>query len=329
MSITRAELEDAARRAFGEDGLLPDADRSWALMAEMGWFAMTVPEHLGGLGLGREAAAVIHAELGRTLVPGPVIAQMMALTALCAADGLPERDDLLARAMGGEVFTASLVPSPSPTSTSIAVPDADRAGHMVVIEEDAVSLVSLERAAVTPRPTWDASRRLFDVSPDKAARRLVLAEGAAARALGARLQSQLFMAVAADSLGGAAAILEQTIEYLKVRRQFDRPLAMFQALKHRCADLQTRIMAARALLWSCAAEAGEDAIRAGALKAHAARLYADVAEEAIQLHGGIGLTEEHHSHLFLKRAMLNLSLGGSTDQLEEAAGRQALREGFA
>ncbi|HEX7874124.1 MAG TPA: acyl-CoA dehydrogenase family protein, partial [Sphingobium sp.] len=103
-------------------------------------------------------------------------------------------------------------------------------------------------------------------------------------------------------------------------------LAMFQALKHRCADLKTIISAAEALLWTHAAD-GHTApltqpVKAGALKAHAARVYHIVAEEAVQLHGGIGLTEEHQCHLFLKRATLNESLGGSADQWNEAAGRQ-------
>lgn len=320
MSITRTELQDAARKAFRDQGLAPNADKCWRLMAEMGWFAMSVPEQLGGLGLGRDAAGVIHAELGRALVPGPAIAQMLVITALCAADTLPQRDELLARAIGGEIFTASLDFSLS------AVPDADRASHMLVMTREALALVPLSGSELTPRPTWDKSLRLFDVTLSEHAQQLVLAHGEAARQLQANLRTQLFFALAADSIGGAAAALEQTIDYLKVRRQFDRPLAMFQALKHRCADLQARIVAAEALLWSFAAQSANDVIAAGALKAHATQLYADVAEEAIQLHGGIGLTEEHPCHLFLKRAMLNLNLGGGADLLEEAMGRRMLME---
>lgn len=325
MSITRAELRDAARKAFGDGGPAANAKKSWGLMSEMGWLAMAVPEQLGGLGLGREAAGVIHVELGRALVPGPAIAQMMVITALCAAQAVPERDVLLARAIGGEMFTTSLAPSPYAGSV-LATPDADQASHILVMGEDIITLVPLNApgVSVTPRPTWDQSRRLFDIAFTGAQDGLVLAKGNSAKALRAQLMTQLLFAIAADSVGGAAAILEQTIDYLKVRRQFDRPLAMFQALKHRCADLQTRLVAADALLWTFAAEAGDDVVGAGALKAHAAQLYADVTEEAIQLHGGIGLTEEHHCHLFLKRAMLNLSLGGSGDTWEETAGRWAL-----
>ena len=93
------------------------------------------------------------------------------------------------------------------------------------------------------------------------------------------------------------ALFDMTVEYLQTRRQFGRPLAMFQALKHRCADLKTQIAAAEALFWRLADEGNRTAfdplVEAGALKSQAAAAYSLVAEEAIQLHGGIGLTAEH------------------------------------
>ena len=317
--IDRAELQDAARRAFGEGDLAPDADKSWNLIAEMGWLMMSVPEELGGLGLGREAAGVIHTELGRALVPGPAIAQLLVIEALCAANALPERDNLLSRAMGGEVMTTSL----SLGSPLDAVINADRASHILIIRLDRIALHPLKTATLTPRPTWDETRRLFDVTLGDAGDALVLAEGEAATTLANRLQSQLLFALAADSLGGAAAVLALTIDYLNTRRQFDRPLAMFQALKHRVADLKTRLAAAEALFWARAT--GEATlVEMGALKALATTVSCAIAEEAIQLHGGIGLTSEYYCHLFLKRATLNAALGGDTDHWEEQAGRHAL-----
>jgi alkylation response protein AidB-like acyl-CoA dehydrogenase len=310
--IDRGELQDAARKAFGEAGLAPDAAKSWGLIAEMGWLMMAVPEAQGGLGLGREAEGVIHSEIGRALVPGPVIAQMLVITALAATG----QDDFLARAMGGEVMTTSLA-ADDPLS---AIPDGDKASHVLVVRDDAIMLHPV--ASFTQRPTWDETRRLFDitVADDNA---LVIAQGEAATKLAVRLQSQLLFALAGDSLGGADAILNLTIDYLKTRRQFDRPLAMFQALKHRVADLKTILTAAEALFWA-SADAHSTLTDIGALKAHACRVYAEVAEEAIQLHGGIGLTSEYQCHLFLKRAMLNAALGGDADHWEEQVGRQAL-----
>lgn len=326
MSTERAELRDAARKAFGAGGLAPDAETSWTTVAEMGALMMAVPEGLGGLGLGHEATGVVHTELGRTLAPGPAIAQMLVIEALCAADSLAERQDLLDRAMAGEIMTASLSRADT-WGYLTAVPDADRASHVLVVQQGRVTLVPLEGAEITPRETWDKTRRLFDVRPTGEG--LVLAEGDAATALAQRLEAQMLFALAGDSLGGADAILELTIEYLGTRRQFDRPLALFQALKHRVADMKTWLSAAEALFWNRALDASAGVAELGALKAHAAGVYRAIAEDAIQLHGGIGLTMEHPCHLFLKRATLNSALGGDADHWEEQAGRRALQKAVA
>ncbi|WP_425999940.1 acyl-CoA dehydrogenase family protein [Caulobacter sp. DWR1-3-2b1] len=321
MTIDRAELRDATRKAFGADGLAPDFEVNWGTIIEMGALMMAVPEDLGGLGLGREAAGVIHTELGRTLAPSPTIAQMLVIEALSAADGLPERQALLDRAMGGEVMTASLAGSGG-SGALTCVPDADRASHVLVVQEGRITLVPLEGAEIKARDTWDKTRRLFDVRPTASG--MVLVEGDVAMALASRLEAQLLFALAGDSLGGADAILELTIEYLGTRRQFDRPLALFQALKHRVADMKTWLSAAEALFWNRATDTSAGLPELGALKAHATSVYRAIAEDAIQLHGGIGLTMEHHCHLFLKRATLNCVLSRDADHWEEQTGRLAL-----
>jgi alkylation response protein AidB-like acyl-CoA dehydrogenase len=150
-----------------------------------------------------------------------------------------------------------------------------------------------------------------------------MAQGEQAAALADRLQSQLLLALAADSLGGAAALLALTIDYLRTRRQFDRPLALFQALKHRVADLKIALESADALFWARATSAATR-VELGAMKALATTTYITIAEEAIQLHGGIGLTSEYYCHLFLKRALLNAALGGDADIHDERTGRNLL-----
>ena len=313
MSMTRSELQDAAAKAFDGD-LTPDAAQSWTLITDMGWLMMAVPEDQGGLGLGREAVGVIHQALGRTLVAWPTIAQMLVIEALSAAGG---QDELLGRAMAGEVMTASL------SKGLTAVPNADRASHLLFIEPERIALLPMQGLGLTARPTWDKTRRLFDVDVGEK-EGIVLARGEAAVALVDRLSALRSLALAADSLGGADAALRMTIDYLETRRQFDRPLALFQALKHRVADMKTALVAAEALFWARADDSNADATRMGAMKAHAATVYRLIAEEAIQLHGGIGLTMEHPCHLFLKRATLNAALGGDADHWEEAAGRRML-----
>lgn len=319
MTMTRAELQDAAEKAFGGE-LAPDPQHGWNLIADMGWLMMAVPEEQGGLGLGREAAGVIHRMLGKALVPGPAIAQMLVIEALTAAEG---QGELLERAMAGEVMTASLAGRGDGLN---CVPDADRASHFLIVEEDRVILLPAGSVTAKERATWDKTRRLFDVTPAPGATGVVLAQGDAARHLADQLDATRLFYLAADSLGGAEAVLALTLDYLQTRRQFDRPLALFQALKHRVADLKTGLATAEALFWSRATDAEASLIQLGALKAHATTAYRAVAEEAIQLHGGIGLTMEHPCHLFLKRAMLNCALGGDADFWEEQAGRALLEK---
>lgn len=136
------------------------------------------------------------------------------------------------------------------------------------------------------------------------------------------IATQRDFALAADSVGGATALLDLTVEYLQARKQFGRPLAMFQALKHRCADLKVQTSAAEALLFDSLSRldgqnAGTEAETMGkAAKYLACSVYSRVAEEALQLHGGIGMTSDHSCHLFLKRALLNEHLGRRSDTYE-------------
>lgn len=321
MILSRAELAAAAEQAFDPQALAPDGEASWQVIAEMGWLAMCVPEDRGGLGQGSEARAVIHHALGRALVAGPAIAQMMAIDALALPAPSQDSAGLLESAMGGEIMTASLAGEMRGEWLE-AVADADRASHVVVMASERIALVPMPDCEIRPREAWDETRRLFDVRPR--APGLTLAEGQAARDIWQTVRTRMLLALGADALGGAEAALAMTIEYLGTRRQFDRPLAMFQALKHRCADMRVAISLADALLWQEAASPTLSQARAGALKAQACRVYKQVAEEAIQLHGGIGLTLEHPCHLFLKRAFLNCALGGDADHWEEQAGRALL-----
>lgn len=332
--IELSELRDAAQKAFPADKLIPARDASWQMVAEMGWLLLELPEDAGGLGLGADASAAIHFEMGRVLSSAPLIPALLGLRGVAASTTLADRDGWIERLSAGEYVPLHMLPSSVSneggklSGTIAGVFEADMASHVLAGLAGLYVLIPLDASGVSvvERPVWDKSRRLFDVVLDGHAidPALVAAEGDAARALHDAISPAAQLALAADCLGGATAMLDITIEYLKMRRQFDRPLAMFQALKHRCADLRIQIGAAEALLWSRSRDSSASITDLGALKAHSADVYRWVVEEAIQLHGGIGLTEEHQCHLFMKRAMLNLQLCGSVDHWREQAGRQAL-----
>ncbi len=334
--IELSELRHSAQKAFPADKLRPPRDASWKLVTAMGWLLIELPDQLGGLGLGPDAAATLHFEMGRVLATAPLIPALLGLGGIAASDSLADRDSWIERICGGEYVPLPMLPSKVETRSDGALDgqisgvfEADMASHVLAVLAGRYVLVPVDAAGVmlAERPLWDQSRRIFDLvldgfHPDPA---LIVSEGDAAAALHDRLSSTAQLALAADALGGANAALEMTVAYLKIRRQFDRPLAMFQALKHRCADLKVRLCAAEALLWARAANRDAAVTDFGALKALACDVYRMVVEEAVQLHGGIGLTDEHQCHLYLKRALLNQQLCGSIDHWREAAGRAALK----
>jgi len=329
------ELTAAAQKAFPADNLSPARDASWGLVAEMGWLMIRLPEDDGGLGLNREASTAIHYEMGRVLATTPLIPAQLGLQAVIESQTLADRADWLERLSAGEYAPLHMLPAKvdiaadgTVSGTIGGVFDGDMAVAVVTKLPTGYALIPTDADGVelVERPIWDLSRRMFDLvltgyKPDPA---LMLSDADGATAMHDALGPEAHLALAADCLGGASAALDMTVEYMKMRKQFERPIAMFQALKHRAADMKTKIVVAEALLWSRARDEQATRTQIAGAKALASDVFQFVTEEMIQLHGGIGLTEEHPCHLFMKRAMLNLQLCGSLDSLNETVGREAL-----
>ncbi len=325
------ELRDSARQVVDGADIPAAEDKIWPLLVELGWPLVGVPEELGGLGLGLPGACVLHNELGRGLSGAPLLPAMMVVDAV-AQSTLEQREAWLERLTTGEYAAAPLaepaISADGSTLTGLApvVQSADSAGHVLVWTEDGecVALVDLAQAGVDvrERPMWDTTRRFFDVRLEGVALddNLILARGDAAQRLIARIGTVRDFGLAADAAGAADALLEMTVEHLRERRQFGRPLALFQALKHRCADLKALTASAEALLFDSLARFDDDRaaaeVEAETAKYMACSAFAEVAEESLQLHGGIGMAAEHPCHLFLKRARLNEHLGRAGDRYQ-------------
>jgi len=338
MSVELNELQDSVRQVIDAVGIAAAEDILWPQIVELGWLLVAIPEAAGGLDTGIQGAAAMHLELGRGLSAAPYLPAMLAIDALTES-ALQDRDAWLERVTTGEFVTVSLAESKIQLNgdklngTASAVQSADNAKHVLIwsANNDVVALVELDQAGVEriARQTWDHTRRLFDVRLNHVSlqNQIVLARGPEAAALIARLLVQRDFALAADAIGGAEALLKQTVDYLLTRVQFKRPLAMFQALKHRCADLKAATAAADAMLFDALRKVEGDVAGAQAeLKAKGAKQLATstfmrVAEEALQLHGGIGMADEHPCHLYLKRALLSEQLGrGDVYAADIAAG---------
>lgn len=282
----------------------------WSAFVELGLPGLLVPESLGGAGASaREAAAVLE-EIGRAAAPSPYLTSSVVATTVLAALGDTTMLPLLA---SGEQTAALLV---RPTAlrhgpaalTTVGLP----ADVLLLPEGDA--LYAVRGAAVTPVGSLDMTRPLGTVELDGAERTLVSEDAGAAIDAGLLMGAGL---LAAEQVGVTRWALETTIGYLKERRQFGRVVGGFQALKHRLADLYAEVEQADAAARYAAATLATDDADAPIAVAVAAAFCSEVAvhatEEAVQLHGGLGMTWEHPAHLHLKRAKADALLLGSAE----------------
>ncbi len=270
-------------------------------------------------------------ELGRGVASGPLLASAgLAGPVLAACVDPVARETLDGVASGTRI--AALVDDPAltvesgrVTGSAAAVLDAQAADVLVVASETTVALVATDAAGVRidRRPTTDPSRRVARVTADGASATVLTIESPESPESLSRARAAADVNLAATLAGGAARALELTLDYLGTRHQFGKPIGSFQALKHRTADAAVAVSLARELVHGAAATiaggSAEDAVLAArtALLAAAETAQA-VTGEAIQLHGGIGFTEEHDVGLYYRRAVADRDLRGSTADLRAA-----------
>ncbi|GAA2126973.1 acyl-CoA dehydrogenase family protein [Streptomyces synnematoformans] len=323
----------------GAGGAGPYDPALWAVLArEMGLAGLLVPEKLGGAGASHREAAVVLEELGRSVAPAPYLTgAVIAVEALLGCGA--ERDEvaaLLAGTAAGRRTAVLAVPWPTGpwrggaageraavtatvrarpggsaaagrlTGAVSSVADAPAADVFLVPADDGLHAVEAAAGAVEPVTPLDLTRPLGRLVLDAApAVRLAGAEVAAAAVERALLAGAGLLA--AEQLGLAEWCLTTTVAYLKERRQFARPVGGFQAVKHRLARLWLQQVSARATARTgpdaLARGAGDAAVTAAVAQAYCGDAAVRAAEEALQLHGGIGMTWEYPVHLYLKRAM--------------------------
>ena len=310
----------------------PHDRAAWkALTDGMGLAGLLVPEDRGGQGATHREAAVVLEELGRAVAPVPYLT-----SAVVATEALLdcEADDLLAELASGRTIGALAVglhTAPGAAFPSVRIENGALHGELTGIADAAVADVLLvpaedgglyavdaEAVTITPQVSFDLTRPLATVAFDGApGRRLGDAGPAVRRALrtGAGL-------LASEQLGVADWALTETVGYLKERKQFNRPVGGFQALKHRLAQLWLEVVNLRAAARNAAdalATGDEDLdVAVAVAQAYAAPVAVHAAEEALQLHAGIGMTWEHPIHLYLKRAKADSIAYGTAGAHREA-----------
>jgi alkylation response protein AidB-like acyl-CoA dehydrogenase len=260
----------------------------WKLLCEqVGAAALVVPEELGGAGGELADAAVVLEELGKALVPTPLLGTTLAELALLAADE-PDADALEGLADGTTIGTVVFDPG-------------------YVVNGEIADVVIAATGTTLSRWTNFTAHRIQAMDPT---RRLARVEPTDTSDIGSDpgLADIAAILLAAEQIGAATKCLDLTVDYTKDRVQFGRPIGSFQALKHRMADLYVAVQSAHAVVND--AVAGPSATSAALARVAASEAFSKVAAEAVQMHGGIAITWEHDIQLYFKRAHASAQLLG-------------------
>ena len=333
----------------------------WGKFAEMGFTGVLVPEALGGLGLGQVEAGVVMAQIGHQLCASPLLASsLVAVTALRQAGTPAQQQQWLPQLASGQAIATLAVDEVAKhRATGFATTaraDVDSGGHGWVIDGAKTLVLDghvadlLIIAATLP----DGGLGLFLVTPQVAglqiertamvdahnAARITLQGvrvGADARLAGpdagssaAALSAALDVGragAAAELLGLADEVFDRTVQYLKDRRQFGKAIGEFQALQHRAAHLYTELEITRAALLKAQQALDADIHQAGAAvavaKARAGRSATLAVQEAVQMHGGMGMTDAFEIGFFMKRARVLQELWGDSNFHLDALARRS------
>jgi alkylation response protein AidB-like acyl-CoA dehydrogenase len=329
-SYVRSMLDDDAGDPDGPG----TSDDLWRRMVDLGWVGLLVPEELGGSGAGFVEAVVVLEEMGRLPLPGPFLSSAVLATAASSRLGLEELLEPLAAGTArgtvaidedghGDVVDRIRTRASRKSGrwrlsgTKAAVLDGASADWVLVPArtQEGLGTFLLERPPVERFRSLDVTRRLARLDVDDVAAEPVGPPGDHT-AIWRRVVDDGAVALCAETLGSMQQAFDLAIAYAKDRVQFDRPIATFQATKHKAAEMLERIELSRVgVLHAAWASQADDPARADAAamaKAFVSRAANEVCGEAIQIHGGVGFTWDCDAHLHYRRAKQNDLLLGSS-----------------
>lgn len=346
------ELRAGVRRLFAQRAAPPAVAAAYdgsagfpalwrSLARDLGVAGLLIPEDFGGAGAGAREAAVVAEEIGRSVAPVPFLTSSVIATVALLETGdhktlaeLAAGEATAALALGfgcgvpPEAATVEVTPG-GLTGRVATVADAGTATVLLVpargaggTELHAVAMPA-PGATVTPVPSLDMTRPVSDVLLDQVPSRRVDRGDARGAVQEALLAGAVILA--SEQFGVASRCFEMTLEHVRQRYQFGRAIGSFQAVKHRLADLWVEVgQAGAAARYAADAHSRRDpdtAVAAAVAQSYCDTVAVHVAEECVQLHGGIGMTWEHPAHLYLKRAKAGqLALGTPREVRRRLAG---------
>jgi alkylation response protein AidB-like acyl-CoA dehydrogenase len=330
-----------------EDADAPFPDQIWKDAAESGWFRLLLAEEHDGLGLGYGELGAIFRAVGHRPMRGPLLDHAVALPLLAAAAPSDLRDELLP-ALDGEQVAVMVEPLGAPygdpadlklldgvlSGSAGLVGFAAAADSFVVVAdrdgEPAIALVAADRAVVEPLPSQDptvAVAKVTFVNVPILDERLIATGSDAGTLLATIHGGQRLMAVAELS-GAAEEMTALSVDYAKERVQFGRPIAGFQALRHILSTMTGKASALISISDATLEDADKDPARVADLgrlaKAYSAEPSRFVAEQALQVHGGVGFTQELPLHIYIRRVLSLQGFLGEDAELFTEIGAAAL-----
>ena len=349
LSESQQMLKDNARKFFAGECPMEEVrklmetetafDKSlWAKMAEQGYTGIIFPEEFGGVGLGKVELALLMEEAGRALLPGPFFSTVALAGAVIDAVASSEQKKkyLTPICEGNARSTVAFLEKNASwnpgdiqitaangklTGEKLFVPDAAVADFIVVVAQNGIFVVESKAAGVriTPMAGMDLTRKLYQVEFQNTPAEKIGDTNALARALDVAT-----VALVCELVGGMQRVLDVTVEYAKMRKQFGKPIGMFQAVQHQCADMYLETESSRSAAyyaaWALEENAPDASVSVSIAKMYASDAARNVGNHGIQVHGGMGFTWENDVHLYYRRAKSSeTAFGDSTFHRERIA----------
>jgi len=337
-SVLKAECDNLSLRAHvdGEN----DLDLSlWQHATQLGWLSVMIKEEFDGLGQDFSMIPVFHREFGHYLAPGDFISIHTFIAMLQAINDadfckqylpelaaghikplVPVTDDHIALELKNGLLQGISGPLLGPAGASIAAVRATAENGDPTI---AIVDTKTPGCAIKAMPVLDQTRRRLCTAACSEEQPLIVLQDDLFTRANSALHTSARLATASDSIGVGYRALQSTVAYLSERQQFGQPIAAFQAIQHRCANIAKNLKLAECQLEAALAQLinGDDDHEAwiALAKAECDEASTQAAAESIQLHGGVGFTWEYDCHFFLHRTRLNEQLFGSPNNLRGEA----------
>ena len=336
-TLADASSLDRVRRFAGD--LTDKGADVWQALADFGLAGIVIPEEHGGLGLTMLDAALASEALGAAVAPVPFMGVVLGPLALLRGGTAEQQAEWLPKLASGAVMAAAAISEAVAgardgagvtaadgklTGKALFVPGGMAAGLLIVADTaGGLHLVPGDAAGLTRSlmPGLDETRRLAELTFDNTPAEPL----SGGPELLAALRDAGWVLVAADSLGAAQVMLDKAVAYAKERRQFDRVIGSFQAVKHMCAEMAAELEPCRSLVWYAAYAFDAAPAEASLMAAHAKALTSEVgrfvARTSTEVHGGMGITDLLGLHFWFKRLGLNRQLLGGPERVREIAAR--------